>query len=173
MVEELFDIEKNIGSQIHFIRLRCKKYLHNEADSEMLLSEVLERVFKFRHKFTGSEIDFHKWVQRVVYNCFINNIRTRKPNEDKDFQDLEYKYHPSFHPDNDAYSKEMAVKIMDAIQVNFNPIYQKIFELFFIEEMKMYDISLEVNIPFGTVKTRIYRMRHFLMDKFKIENSIK
>lgn len=65
-------------------------------------------------------------------------------------------------------NKEVAGKIRGAIVERFKRTsYHDIFDLFFIEGLRMKAISKELNIPENTIKADIFRMRAFLISKFK------
>jgi hypothetical protein len=55
-----FNIETDLPQKMKLIKYKCKKHEFDQVKAELLYSAVLERIWVYRHKFSGSPSDFDK-----------------------------------------------------------------------------------------------------------------
>ncbi|HKL33406.1 MAG TPA: sigma-70 family RNA polymerase sigma factor [Tangfeifania sp.] len=139
------------------------------SDSERandLLQETMLKALTYRDKFKENT-NFKAWIYTIMRNTFINDYRRnvkRKDTFDYMSNDIHIaqsidKVYPS--PDSFYNSKEIMANIEaleDEYRVPFN---------MFLEGYKYKEIAEELELPLGTVKSRIFFTRK------KLEKSLK
>lgn len=139
------------------------------SDSERandLLQETMLKALTYRDKFKENT-NFKAWIYTIMRNTFINDYRRnvkRKNTFDYMSNDVHLaqsidKVYPS--PDSFYNSKEIMANIEaleDEYRVPFN---------MFLEGYKYKEIAEELELPLGTVKSRIFFTRK------KLEKSLK
>lgn len=146
------------------LSLRCKlhKYaLSLTCDSERandLLQETILKALTFREKFT-QDTNLKAWLYTIMRNIFINDyrrkVKTRNSFSDfnKEFQFLLSKEKSNPSPDSIYSAWEIHHKI-EALEDGYRIPFTM-----FIEGYKYKEISEKLNLPLGTVKSRIFITR--------------
>ena len=139
----------------------------NKEDADDLMQETNLKALDNQEKY-ASNTNFKGWVFTIMRNIFINNYRRSIRNRTLiDYTDD--LYHISL-PQNSGYnSPEVAynVKEITTIINSFPEEYRKPFSMF-IAGYKYEEIAEKMQIPLGTVKSRIHfarkRMKKMLKD---------
>ncbi|MCB0662820.1 MAG: sigma-70 family RNA polymerase sigma factor [Saprospiraceae bacterium] len=143
------------------------KITRNVEDAKDLLQETAIRAFKNRHKFQVGT-NFKAWMATIMKNVFINGYRKKKrrPSFDLPVEDL-FVVNDRTVIRNAAPSNLM----MEELQSNLDSLpadYRKPFTMYF-EGYRYEEISDAMDIPLGTVKSRIYYARQRLRDQVRGE----
>lgn len=139
----------------------------NEEAAKDLLQETLMKAMVYRDKFADST-NLKAWLYTIMKNIFINNyrraIKTRTIMDGT--KDLYYI---------NSYQSEGSAKVTEA-RINIKEIYTAIeemedefkipFEMYF-EGYKYKEIAEHLDLPIGTVKSRIFLARKQLMHVLK------
>ncbi|MCL2039911.1 MAG: RNA polymerase sigma factor [Bacteroidetes bacterium] len=132
-----------------------RKIIKNDDDAEDVIQESFIKVYNSLASY-NSEYAFSSWLYRIVSNACIDFFRVKKDllyyDEDEEFEDS------SLIPDNSIIESEKTKIIEDAIN-NLPPKYKEIFILRHKEELSYEEISLQLNMQLGTVKTNLFRAR--------------
>ena len=152
----------------HFSSLQKKllpfayKLTNNLEDAKDLIQETALRAFNNKDKFeTGT--NFRAWVTTIMRNTFINIYRKKKNRATSSEPTDSYIFVNENHAvDNSAHSNMTMVEL-DGIMRTLDNIYRKPFQLFF-EGYKYEEIAEDMNLPIGTVKSRIFFARQKLME---------
>lgn len=151
----------------HFSSLQHKllpfayKLTNNLEDAKDLIQETAMRAYSNKEKFeTGT--NFRAWVTTIMRNTFINIYRKKKNRATSSEPADSYVFVNENHAvDNNAHSNMTMVEL-DGIMHTLDNIYRKPFQLFF-EGYKYEEIAEDMNLPIGTVKSRIFFARQKLM----------
>ncbi len=154
--QQLFD---NIWQAYHkrlffFIR----NIVSNEAED--LLQEIMLKVFQNLEKYNPF-YSFNTWIYTIARNHCINFLNRRKlATQSMDFlgENIQTKTVNST-PENWLLDKEMTGQI-ERVLSGFEPEFREIAYLRFYEGLTCKNIAKVMNIPNGTVKSRLYTMRH-------------
>lgn len=128
-----------------------------------LLQETMLKALTYRDKFTQNT-NFKAWLYTIMKNTFINdyrrNVKTRNTFDDSnnDFHLLFSKDKVFPAPDSFYNTKEI-LKTIDELEDE-----QRITFTMFIEGYKYKEIAEELDIPLGTVKSRIFFTRNKLKE---------
>ena len=134
----------------------------NVEDSDDLLQETLLKAFTYKNKFQENT-NLKAWLFTIMKNIFINNYRrTSKVKTILDYSPNTYYINlaqnvRSFDPDSKLSFKEITKtinKLENEYKIPFN---------MYFEGYKYKEIAEDLNLPIGTVKSRIFLARKQLM----------
>ncbi len=127
-----------------------------------LLQDTLLKALTFRDKFR-EDSNFNAWVYTIMKNTFINNYR-RKVKKRTMFDDSENDFHLLFSKDKVYPSPESFYFCHEIIQtINALRDEFKIPFKFFLDGYKYKEIAEQLDLPIGTVKSRIFFARKKLL----------
>ena len=135
----------------------------NSEDAKDLFQETAFRALHNRDKFQPGT-NFKAWMFTIMKNIFINNYRKKvKSNTVLDSTDNQYYLNSFSHSaDNDAESNilmseinKMIEKLDDTVRIPFMMHY---------DGFKYQEIADELELPLGTVKSRIFFARKELKE---------
>lgn len=154
VTKEMF-IELVKENKISLYRL-AKSILKVEVDVEDAISETVLKAFKNIKKLKSVE-SFKPWIMRILVNeCYsiINKKSKVELEEDMEVYNLQYE-------EQEEKTLIWAVNKLDGE-------FRTVIILFYYEDMSIRDISGVLNIPEGTIKSRLSRAKGKL--KLIIEN---
>ncbi|CQR48472.1 ECF RNA polymerase sigma factor SigW [Paraliobacillus sp. PM-2] len=145
----------------------------NTHEAEDLAQEAFIRAFVNIHSYDDKR-KFSTWLFRIATNVTIDRIRKKKPDfyldgEVKGTDGLTMysqlaKEQPL--PEEEVESLELQSYIQQQI-MSLPTKYRSVIALRFVDELSLAEISEILDIPIGTVKTRIYRGREALRKKLR------
>ncbi len=138
----------------------------NREEAEDLLQDTTLKVLDNQEKFTDN-INFKGWVLTIMKNIFINNYRRIVRNQtviDKteDLHFLNLPQNSGFDSPESSYSIREITNSINA----FNDEYRIPLSMH-IEGFKYEEIATKMNLPIGTVKSRIFLARKRLQQQLK------
>ncbi|AWH73147.1 RNA polymerase subunit sigma-70 [Dokdonia sp. Dokd-P16] len=126
------------------------KVTHDEELAQDVLQESFVKIWKNAHKYDADKARLFTWLFRVVQNTAIDKVRSRKRKMNKEVQTNDSNvYH--------VQSTSLAIEHMD-IQEHANGLedkYRVVIDALFFQGMTQQEASEELNIPLGTVKSRL------------------
>lgn len=129
----------------------------NKENAKDLMQETLMRCFDKRDRFKMGT-NFKSWATTVMYNSFINHYRKRKTRNKviKPIEDFNYMVENK-STDGNAYSLIM-MKELNSMVGNLSKDYEVPFNML-IEGFQYDEIAERLDVPMGTVKSRIFYAR--------------
>jgi RNA polymerase sigma-70 factor (ECF subfamily) len=151
----------------------CYRMLGNAHEAEDIAQEAFIRAYVNIHSFNDKR-KFSSWLYRIATNLSIDRIRKRKPDY---FLDAKVKGTEGL----DMYSQLQSEgnSVVEEVESNdiqafihgeiakLPPKYRSIIMLRYLEEFSLKEISEMLDIPIGTVKTRIHRGREALRKRLR------
>jgi RNA polymerase sigma-70 factor (ECF subfamily) len=140
----------------------------DEDDADDLVQETFMKAFRFFDKFEKGT-NCKAWLFRIMKNSFINDYRkhTKEPNK-VDYDDVQNFYEniksdevESKHYELDAFSDLLDDDISKAIE-KLPEDFRTVIILNDIEGFTYEEIADFVDIPVGTVRSRLHRARKML-----------
>ena len=136
------------------------KLTGNKENAKDLMQETMMRCYDKRDRFQEGT-NFKAWVTTIMYNSFINHYRRAKIRNGifrpvADFSYLAENMNTEGNAENIIFQKElrgMINALADTYKVPFK---------LFTEGYHYNEIAEKMNIPMGTVKSRIYYARQKL-----------
>lgn len=135
-------------------------------DSAMELSqEAFIRAYRNFSKFDKKR-KFFTWYYKILKNLCLNFLRDNKNHKRENYLELSTKELIQKSPEQELEEKEITEKLYSAID-SLNEIEREILILREFEGMSYRDISELLNIPEGTVMSRLYYTRKKLSSLMK------
>jgi len=148
----------------------------NEDDAKDLLQDTCMKAYRFINSFEKGT-NAKAWLFRILKNSFINDYRKKsKAPAMVDYQDVESYY----NSDKGDSSREITVdlraetvrdKLGDEITIALNSLdvdFRTVIILCDLEGFKYDEMAKILDIPIGTVRSRLHRARNMLKVKLAV-----
>jgi RNA polymerase sigma-70 factor, ECF subfamily len=151
----------------------CYRILGNRHEAEDMAQEAFIRAYVNISSF-NIDLKFSTWLYRIATNLCIDRIRKKKPDYYLDAEvsgtDGLTMYSQvasdTILPEDEVESLELQETIQREI-TKLPEKYRSVIVLKYIEELSLNEISEILDIPLGTVKTRIHRGREALRHQLR------
>ncbi len=139
------------------------RMLNSQQEAEDIVQETFLRVYQHRQSFDFRHC-FSTWIYTIALNLARNELRKRK----------RFKFFDIF--DMKGSETEIAVEmvmptnlpqVLDRAIEGLPEKYKLAFLLRDVQELPYEEVARVMNIPLGTVKSRVNRARSILRDKLK------
>ena len=138
----------------------------NSDDADDLLQDTMMKAINYRDKFEA-RTNLKAWLYTIMKNTFINNYRRAvKANTIMDKTDDLYYLNAPKPADEDAPETTLAYKEIKKKVAELEDEYHIPFEMHFTG-YKYKEIAEDLDLPIGTVKSRIFLARQKLMTTLK------
>jgi RNA polymerase sigma factor (sigma-70 family) len=169
---EIFDMEfmPHINSMYNF----AYRLTFDEDDANDLVQDTYLKAFRFIHSFEQGT-NAKAWLFRILKNSFINDYRKKSKEPAKvDYQEVEA-YYNSDDVDRqitpDLRVESLQDMIGDEISNALNSLdvdFRTVIILCDLEGFKYDEMAKILDIPIGTVRSRLHRARNLLKDKLSV-----
>ena len=141
----------------------CYRFTSRDSESQDLSQEVFLRIFRNLRSFRSGEGSFVVWLTRLTRNLLIDHYRrTRSERATDSIEDqltmLEEKTVSLGHADSILAGREASEVLQGALS-RLSPELRETVILRDLEEMEYREIAQVLNVPEGTVKSRLNRGR--------------
>ncbi len=146
----------------------CYRMLGNKYEAEEIAQEAFVRAFINIHTFDPNR-KFSTWLYRIGTNLCIDRIRKKKPDY---YLDAEVAGTEGLNMYSQIASTEelpeqelLKMEMQDRVQYEVSRLpdkYRTVIVLKYMEDLPLQEISEILEMPLGTVKTRIHRGREAL-----------
>ncbi|KAB2332169.1 RNA polymerase sigma factor SigW [Cytobacillus depressus] len=151
----------------------CYRMLGNRHESEDIAQEAFLRAYVNIHSF-NINLKFSSWLYRIATNLCIDRIRKKKPDY---YLDAEVAgtdgltMYSQIAADTNLPEEDLeSLELQETIQREISKLpekYRTVIVLKYIEELSLNEISKILDLPLGTVKTRIHRGREALRSRLR------
>lgn len=146
---------------------------YSEEDANDLVQEAYMKAYRFIHSYEVGT-NAKAWLFRILKNAFINDYRKKNKQPTKvDYEEI-VNYHNEEDTNFSSYDDlrtEMFDKMMGdevTIAINSLPVdFRTVILLCDIEGFTYEEISKIINVPIGTVRSRLFRSRNMLKEKLR------
>ncbi|GLR16551.1 sigma-70 family RNA polymerase sigma factor [Portibacter lacus] len=165
--------EKELLPHIDALKTFAFHLTYNENDADDLVQETYMKAFRFIDKYIEGT-NAKAWLFKILKNAYINEYRkkSKRPTQ-VDFEDI-VNYHDSDDGSTSSYldlREEIFQNMMGdevTIAINRLPIdFRTVILLCDVEGFTYEEISKIINVPIGTVRSRLFRARNMLKEKLK------
>ncbi len=151
----------------------AQKFVSDYADASDIAQETFIKAYKALPNFRG-ESSFYTWLYRIATNVaktYLENIQKQRSQVDIDAEDFESKdtngvMTDATTPDRILESEELKRVILKALN-ELPPELKEAFTLREVEGLSYEEISDRVQVPIGTVRSRIFRARQYIESKMQ------
>ena len=142
------------------------KLTSDREDANDLLQETSLKALDNEEKYTA-ETNFKGWIYTIMRNIFINNYRkTLRDQTYVDQTDNLFYLNQNIDIETDSTEGSYDLKEMRRI-VNALPKEYRVPFAMYVSGFKSRDIADKLNLPLGTIKSRIYFTRQKLQKELK------
>ncbi len=138
----------------------------NKEEAQDLLQDTTLKALDNEEKYVDN-VNFKGWIFTIMRNIFINNYRqtVRKATVIDQTEDL---YHLNISQESGLATPEgsVAVKEISAALESFSDDYRIPFNMY-VAGYKYNEIAEKMNLPLGTIKSRIFFARKRLREELK------
>ena len=147
------------------------RFLGDSIESEEVVQETFLRVFRNKHAYKKIA-KFSTWIYTIAGNLAKTKLRKRKKRniyslseigfEDKDYEISDESQSPEKNTNSSMYDEIIQREIQQ-----LSPKFREVVILRDIQELSYEEISKIIDVPLGTVKSRVNRARLRLQEKLK------
>ncbi|MGF1571709.1 MAG: RNA polymerase sigma factor [Sumerlaeia bacterium] len=145
--------------------------LRNEEDARDISQEAFVKVYKALDRF-DSRRAFYPWLYRVARNLALDYIKKHGAHRKVSLEYLIEDNHQHFDTNDCLHQKQESVrekiqreqlssKLAKGLE-KLKPEFREVILMKHLQEMNYHDISLALNIPEGTVMSRLFHARKAL-----------
>ena len=127
-----------------------KKIIADDDTAQDVLQESFVKIWRYAKKYDASKAKLFTWLYRIAYNSAIDKVRSQKNKKTNEVQmetSTVYK----------VTSNELNQDVLD-IKKHLSSLdekYQIVINALFFEGMTQQEASEELDIPLGTIKSRL------------------
>lgn len=147
---------------------------NDEDDANDLVQDTYLKAFRFINSFSEGT-NAKAWLFRILKNSFINDFRKKSKEPSKvDYQDVETTYNSEEDAETNQTVDLRAETVQDLIgdeianALNVLPVdFRTVIILCDVEGFTYEEMAKILDIPIGTVRSRLHRARMLLKEKLK------
>lgn len=144
-----------------FVYNTVYKMVLNKQESEDLMHDVYVKVYEKRSTY-NKEYSINTWINRIAVNHVINHLN-RQNNFIKKMQDISFFYKQ--HSVEVKEQDDTALKLLEGLDAKYRiPIVLKD-----IQELSYEEVAQTMNLPIGTIRSRLNRGRKQLRKLYEQE----
>lgn len=127
-----------------------KKVIQDDDVAQDVLQETFIKIWRYSKKYDSTKAKLFTWLYRIAYNTAIDKTRSLKNKTEKEIQ-IE---------NSNVYkltAKALNLDVLD-LKKHLNTLdekYQIVLKALFFEGMTQQEASDELDIPLGTIKSRL------------------
>lgn len=171
MEEARYDIfEDELMPQINSLFNFAYSLTRNEEDANDLVQETYLKAFKSIDRYEVGT-NAKAWLFRILKNLFINEYRKRSKQPNR----VDYEEIVTYHNENESqfssyldlreemFDRMMGDEVTNA--VNSLPVdFRTVLLLYDVENFTYEEIARIIDVPIGTVRSRLHRARNMLKE---------
>ncbi len=144
-----------------------------QQDAEDLVQDVVVKLYPRLEELEGIE-QLRPWLNRVLYRHFIDQVRRKGRRADRPVSDVaepeqQATFLDSYAADMPELTEQISAgrlkPIMDSVIQELSPDMRTLMLLHDVDGWSQEDIARVLEIPVGTVKSRVHRCRASLREK--------
>lgn len=129
----------------------------NTQDANDLLQSTLARAIEKKHLFQDGT-DLFKWTSKMMYNLFVSDYR-RKVKFETQYDPENYLEKQSVDP---AQDKQIELTKVNEAMNMLSDEHREVLIMVCVQGMRYQDVAEALNIPIGTIRSRLSRAREQL-----------
>ena len=155
--------EDLVRAHVRRVHSMCYRFTNNGTDAQDITQEVFFRVFRSLKSYRSGEGSFGVWLGRLTRNLLIDHYRRTKSDRvtesiEEQLPMIEERSSPESRADAVLAGRE-ANEVLQAALQRLSPDLRETVVLRDLEGLEYRDIAQVLNVPEGTVKSRLNRGR--------------
>lgn len=136
--------------------------LQNADDARDLSQDAFVKAYRALDRFDVRR-RFYPWLYRILHNGCLNHLKRHGPSRKVSLDEMGEEHHlqfeaPNTDPVEAIHAEQMARHLRDAIE-RLDPKFREIIVMKHFQEMSYQDIADALEIPIGTVMSRLFHAR--------------
>lgn len=127
-----------------------KKIIADDDTAQDVLQESFVKIWRYSKKYDSSKAKLFTWLYRIAYNTAIDKVRSQK---NKDGKEVQIENSNVYKISADELNQD--VMDMQKHLSSLDEKYQIVINALFFEGMTQQEASEELDIPLGTIKSRL------------------
>lgn len=144
------------------LRKFALKLTKNPSDADDLLQSTIVRIIEKKHLFQEGT-NLLQWASKVMFNLFASNYR-RKTKFETQYDPEPYLEKQSIEPEHDV---QFDLYMVDEAMKRLSNDHRKILLMVCVKGMSYEQVADKLDIPVGTVRSRLSRARENLKGQMK------
>ncbi|OFX28546.1 MAG: RNA polymerase subunit sigma-24 [Bacteroidetes bacterium GWA2_31_9] len=144
------------------------KMVNNKSDADDLTIEAFGKAFKKLSQYTPNYA-FSTWLFKIATNNCIDHMRKIKGHrvsidintEDEEGDSTMNLPSDVLDPEEKLIRKQRKI-LLNTVVEKLKPRYRKLIELRYFKELSYEEISIELELPLGTIKAQLFRAKELL-----------
>jgi len=158
------------NGSIEKVETMLLRWADDYNDAEDIAQEAMLKAFKSIDKFKGNS-KFHTWVWRIAKNEAVNHhikwSQRRPPRQDVDYNDAHLTNMET--PEQIAEESDLESRIMSVLDNAPDDVRIMFIESILSSDFSHDKIAKRLNIPKGTVKSRLFSIREEINEEIGYE----
>lgn len=146
------DFAIQIEAQLPRLRRYARVLTGNVSGADDLVQDVLERSWSRRHLWRQGT-DLRAWLFTIMHNLYMNRLRQRDTESLDDGFEL---------PTPAVQEQSLEIRDLNRALAQLPTDYRAVLLLIAVEEMQYTEVARVLNLPLGTVMSRLSRARERL-----------
>lgn len=145
----------------------AKKQLGNEEDAEEALQNTFQKIWNKIDQFDSSKSSFFTWMYNIMRNTAIDISRTKK------FQVAQktVSFDTNVHSDTMTYNFDFKMDSKNLLN-GLDEKYVEVLDYLYLRGYSQSELSEHLDIPLGTIKTRVKKALDILREKLQGESKL-
>ncbi len=160
----LSHLYKNYSASIFGIISRTVK---EKEIAEEVLQQTMLKVWDKIDQFDDTKSSLFTWISVIARNTAIDKVRLKSYQNRNKTEDIEPHVYDYGHSENNSSKIDV-----QRLTLNLDPKYKIVLDKMYLEGYSQSDIAKELDIPLGTVKTRLRKAISILRNELKDEKKL-
>ncbi|HUF22444.1 MAG TPA: RNA polymerase sigma factor [Burkholderiales bacterium] len=159
-----------VGPHVYDLYRAAYRFTGHPEDAEDLVQSLLLRLYPKREELSRVD-DLRPWLVRALYNLFIDTVRRsgREPTFGAAGEEaIEQLQSPEAGPAESAYRAQLQAHIAEALEA-LSVEHRVVVSLHDMEGYNLLEVAQVLDLPIGTVKSRLHRARARLRETLRME----
>jgi len=137
-------------------------FTKNKDDAEDLTQDAFIRAYTFFHRFRN-DTNFKAWILKIMRNIYITQVKKKRPTSEHNEEQL-IAYESSKNTENQVLDAMRTREVQQAIN-KLPDEFREVIILCELEGHSYEEIANIIDIPVGTVRSRLHRGRMILKER--------
>lgn len=127
----------------------------NEAQANEVVQETMSNVWRKAHLFDQDKGAATTWVYTVMRNVTFDMLRKIKGNREDNLSDDIWPIAESMTSEDETFEDHLEHKQLLTVIEKLPEVQQQVVKGFYFMEMSQEQLSVHLNLPLGTIKSRL------------------
>lgn len=142
-----------------FFAPKIQRIAQSKVNSEALAAEVVQdtmsNVWRKAHLFDDSKGAATTWVYTIMRNVTFDLLRKIKANKEDNLSDDIWPLAESAHTEDESFSDHIQSRNLQDVIATLPENQQQVVKGFYFLEMSQEQLAAHLNLPLGTIKSRL------------------